>query len=96
VFYENGKQFQVPVTGNLDVNHAAPAVAACVAGLGFGMFLSYQTAPHVRDKRLKIVLEKFEPPPRPVNVVYPHARLLPARTRVFIEWMKQELREFRA
>jgi len=28
-------------------------------------------------------------------VVYPHARLLPARTKVFIEWMKRELRDFK-
>jgi DNA-binding transcriptional LysR family regulator len=41
------------------------------------------------------VLEKFEPPPRPISVVYPHARLLPARTKVFIEWMKRELRDFK-
>jgi DNA-binding transcriptional LysR family regulator len=26
-----------------------------------------------------------------LSIVYPHARLLPARTRVFIEWMKLEL-----
>jgi len=26
-----------------------------------------------------------------VSVVYPHARLLPARTRMFIDWMKDEL-----
>jgi DNA-binding transcriptional LysR family regulator len=39
---------------------------------------------------LRLVLEDYEPPPRPVNVIYPNARLLPARTRAFIEWMKTE------
>lgn len=94
-FYEKGKPFVVPVVGNLDFNQAAPALQACAAGLGLGMFLSYQPAPYLKDKRLKIVLEKFEPPPRPVSVVYPHARLLPTRTKVFIEWMKQELSDFK-
>lgn len=94
-FYEKGKPFVVPVSGNLDFNQAAPGVQACVAGLGFGMFLSYQSATYVKEGRLKIVLEKFEPPPRPLSVVYPHARLLPTRTRVFIDWMKQELRDFK-
>ena len=94
-FYEKSKSFVVPVTGNLEFNQAAPAVQACVDGLGFGMFLSYQPAPFIKEKRLRIVLESFEPPPRPVSVVYPHARLLPARTRVFIDWMKQELRGFK-
>ena len=90
-FYEGSKQFKVAVTGNLDFNQAAPALDACLAGLGFGMFISYQIEPYLKQKRLKIVLEKFEPPPRPINIVYPHARLLPTRTRVFIEWIKQEL-----
>jgi DNA-binding transcriptional LysR family regulator len=33
-----------------------------------------------------------EEPPRSVSLVYPSARLLPVRTRVFIEFMKQELK----
>ena len=33
----------------------------------------------------------FEEPARQVSVVYPSARLLPLRTRVFIEWLRQEL-----
>jgi DNA-binding transcriptional LysR family regulator len=44
----------------------------------------------VAQGRLALVLEDFEPQPRPVNVIYPNARLLPARTRAFIEWMKAE------
>lgn len=90
-FHEKGKTFTVPVSGNLEFNNAAPAVEACVAGAGFGMFISYQAAPFVQQKKLVTVLEEFEPPKRPVSVVYPHARLLPARTKVFIEWMKDEL-----
>ena len=94
-FHEGSKKFNVAVTGNLDFNHAAPAIDACVAGLGFGMFISYQVAPYLQQRRLKIVLEKFEPPPRPINIVYPHARLLPTRTRVFIEWIRQELQDLK-
>ncbi|HEX4328493.1 MAG TPA: LysR family transcriptional regulator [Burkholderiales bacterium] len=94
-YCENGKPFIVPVSGNLEFNQAAPAVQACVEGLGLGNFLSYQPAPFVRGKQLKVVLQEFEPPPRPINLVYPHARLLPARTKVFIEWMKQEFRGFK-
>ena len=90
-FHDGSKKFNVAITGNLDFNHIAPAIEACAAGLGFGMFISYQVAPYLKQKRLKIVLERFEPPPRPISVVYPHARLLPTRTRVFVEWIRQEL-----
>jgi DNA-binding transcriptional LysR family regulator len=94
-FHDAGKSFSVPIAGKLDFNHVKPAVDACADGAGFGHFFSYQVAPLVAEKKLKIVLDKFEPAPRPINVVYPHARLLPARTRVFIDWIARELQEFR-
>lgn len=90
VFRENGRALPVATQGNLEFNHIAPAIESCAAGVGFGCFLSYQVLPLVAQGRLRIVLAAFEPVPRPVSVVYPHARLLPARTRVFIAWMKAE------
>ncbi|WP_457281328.1 LysR family transcriptional regulator [Polaromonas sp. P5_D5] len=95
-FIDQGRPLRLAVSGNLEFNQIAPAVAACAAGAGFGSFLSYQVAPFLKTKQLRTVLEDFEPPPRPINIVYPHARLLPMRTRVFIEWMKKELREFQS
>ncbi|MGH6637887.1 MAG: LysR family transcriptional regulator [Polaromonas sp.] len=95
-FNDQGRQLRLAVSGNLEFNQIAPAVAACVAGAGFGMFLSYQVAPFLQSKQLRTVLEDFEPPIRPIHVVYPHARLLPMRTRVFIEWIKKELQDFQS
>ncbi len=95
-FQENGRALRVPVTGNLEFNHVMPAVQACADGAGFGNFFSCQVAPLVAEKRLKIVLEQFEQPPRAISVVYPHARLLPARTRAFIDWIVEDITAFRA
>jgi DNA-binding transcriptional LysR family regulator len=95
-FQEHGRAFRVAVSGNLEFNHVLPAVQACADGAGFGMFFSYQVAPFIAQKRLKIVLENFERPPRPISVVYPHARLLPARTRTFIDWIRNDITAFRA
>ncbi|WP_020407928.1 LysR family transcriptional regulator [Hahella ganghwensis] len=91
VFNEGERQLTVPVTGNLDFNQIAPAIDACLAGMGFGLFLSYQVAPYVQKGQLEVVLDSFEQPPRPVSVIYPHAQLLPARTRVFIDWIIGDL-----
>jgi DNA-binding transcriptional LysR family regulator len=90
LFHEGGKTISVTPNNRLEFNHLAPAIESCAAGMGFGTFFSYQVMPHVAQGRLKLVLEDFEPPPRPVSVIYPNARLLPARTRAFIEWMKME------
>lgn len=93
-FNDRGKPLRLAVGGNLEFNQNAPAIAACVAGAGFGMFNSYQVAPLLASGQLQLVLTEFEPPMRPINLVYPHARLLPTRTRVFIEWMKKDLLPF--
>jgi len=91
---DSGKPIRVQTDGRLSFNHIAPAVEACAAGMGFGMFLSYQVMPQVAQGRLQVVLQDFEAPPRPVSVIYPHARLMPARTRAFVDWMKQEFSGF--
>jgi DNA-binding transcriptional LysR family regulator len=94
-FQEQGKPLRVPVRGNLEFNHVFPAVQACADGAGMGMFFSYQVAPLVSQKHLTIVLDAFEQAPRPISVVYPHARLLPARTRAFVDWIRNEVTAFR-
>lgn len=94
-FRDKGRTLAVAARGNLEFNHIAPAIEACAAGMGFGIFFSYQVAPFLAQRRLQLVLEEFEPEPRPVSLVYPHARLLPARTRAFLEWMKEEFQGLR-
>ncbi|VVD96681.1 LysR family transcriptional regulator [Pandoraea commovens] len=92
-FWEGGREFVVPVDGNLEISHGMTAVEACADGMGYGCFLSYQVAQAMDEGRLVRVLKDYEGPARPVNIVYPHARLLPSRTRAFVEWMKRELPE---
>jgi len=93
-FVEAGRPFTVRVHGPLACNLAAPMLDACVQGLGFARCLSYQAATLLAAKTLRIVLADYEVEPWPVSLTYPSARLLPARSRVFIEWMKRELSQF--
>lgn len=93
-FREGSKTYKLNVSGNLEFNHIAPAVDACAAGAGYGQFLSYQVAPLLKSGQLETVLADFEDTPRPIHIVYPHARLLPARARAFIDWTRQELKGF--
>lgn len=95
-FQREGKSLHVSVSGNIAFNHVTPSIEACASGLGLGMFLSYQVEPLLRGNKLVVLLDAFELPPRPISVVYPHARLLPTRTRLFIEWMKAELKAGRS
>jgi DNA-binding transcriptional LysR family regulator len=87
----DGKRLSVPVRGSLGVNQALAALQACLAGLAIGCFFAYQVAPELASGALRLLLDRFEPPPEPVQIVYPEARLLPARTRAFVEFMREHL-----
>lgn len=90
-FRVQGKALAISVEGNLSVNQAAAAAGACAAGLGVGSFFAYQVAAEVANGSLQLLLADFETPPRPIHVVYPEARLLPARTRSFIEFIMRHI-----
>jgi DNA-binding transcriptional LysR family regulator len=82
----------VSVSSRFASNQATAVVDACVEGIGYGCFLSYQVEPEVRDGRLEVLLEAFEPEPLPVQIVYPDARLMSSRLRCFVDSMKADLK----
>jgi len=92
-FFENGKPLSVQIKGAFGCNQAPAAIDACVAGLGIGMFLSYQIEPLVKKGKLKILLSDFEEPPMPVSLVFSHTKLMSTRVRVFVDWMSETLRD---
>ncbi len=65
------RERSVAVHARLVVNTSQVAVEAAAAGLGIVRALSYQVAALVDGKKLKVVLEKFQPPPVPVQLLYP-------------------------
>jgi len=90
-FQDRGRPLHLAVQGQLSFNHVAPAVKACLAGVGYGCFMAYQVTPYLADGRLQAVLQDHETAPRPIHVVVPHARLLPARTRRLVDWLRSTL-----
>ncbi|WP_415906327.1 LysR substrate-binding domain-containing protein [Neptuniibacter sp. QD72_48] len=92
-FTEGSQQYRINVQGSFKTNHVETAVDACREGRGFGQFLSYQVNPCIRTGQLTPVLEQFESPSIPVNLVYPHSRRLSSRSRAFIEWARPRLQQ---
>jgi DNA-binding transcriptional LysR family regulator len=90
-FHEGPRRFSVPVGGSFSSNQVAVSTAACVDGLGFAQFLSYQVRHQVRAGRLETVLEGFEPPPWPVSLAYPGGRIVSARLRALIDCLRNSL-----
>lgn len=69
-----------------EVNDASAAIAAAEAGDGITLALSYMVADKVREGRVVTVLDEFSPPPVPVSLVYPEARIMAPKLRSFIDF----------
>jgi DNA-binding transcriptional LysR family regulator len=77
--------------GRFAVNEARAAVAAAVAGHGIVSALSYQMQAELASGALVRLLREAEPPALPVSLVFPSARLLPARVRAFLDFAAPRL-----
>jgi DNA-binding transcriptional LysR family regulator len=76
----------------LDINTAEAAIDAAIKGLGVTNVLSYQVAEAVAEKKLKIILQDFEPPPIPIHFLHAHQGLLPLKMRRFLEYAAPRIR----
>jgi len=85
----------VAVTARLVTNQVDAALRACEDGLGVGMFLSYQVAAAISERKLRYVLIEFELDPVPVQVIYPAARLRSSTVRAFVDFAVPRLRAAR-
>jgi len=66
------------------MNTVQAALDAAVADGGLVRIMSYQSQTLEAAGKLRRVLAEFEPPPIPVQLVYPAGRYLPLKTRLFI------------
>lgn len=83
-----GRPEKAVVKARFAINQADAAIAAARAGRGLVRALSYQVADDIRRGDLKLVLEQFEPPPKPVNLVWPETRRSLGRVRLVIDHLK--------
>lgn len=92
-FQENGRPLTVQVPQRFSTNSVEAAVDACRNGLALGAFLSYQVQVPISAGELRPVLTRFESERRPINLLYPHAKLMSARVRAFIDFAAPLLRK---
>jgi DNA-binding transcriptional LysR family regulator len=82
----------VPIRSRLAVNTAETAIDAAIAGIGITRVLSYQIADALKAGTLQTALEKFEPAPVPVSLVYSGHRMLAQKLRAFLSFAGPRLR----
>ena len=82
----------VRVRPRLTVNTIEGAIGSALDGHGVTRVYSYQVEREVRDGRLVLLLEAFEPPKLPVHLIVPEGRLAIAKVRAFVDFAAPRLR----
>ncbi|WP_286262138.1 LysR family transcriptional regulator [Thalassotalea atypica] len=80
-----------PIKPRLSVTTNQAAINAAIAGFGIARVISYQVANQLKKNKLKIILEPFEQPPLPVNIIHREDRLSSTKVRSFIDLLAHNL-----
>lgn len=83
----------VSIRPRLAVTSAQAAVNAAIAGIGLTRVLCYQVAEHIAAGDLETVLDEFEPPPLPVNLIHVGQGRMPFKLRCFLDFVVPRLRQ---
>ena len=92
-YWSAGNEVAVALRSRLSVNTIVAAIDAGLAGAGVVRANSYQVADYVRGDLLRLLLETYEPAPRPVHLVYDKQKRLPLKLRAFVDFVVPRLRD---
>jgi DNA-binding transcriptional LysR family regulator len=90
---ENGEIVSVPVSGPIEANSPLTTRAAACVGLGFAILPDFIAASALESGELVAVLDEFAPQGGGIFAVYPHRRYLPAKIRVFVDFLARWFKE---
>jgi len=87
-FNVDGEVVYLRPTGRLDCTDGQVLHAWCSAGLGLAWRSAWEVEQEVRAGELVSVLTDFAAPPNGIYAVFPHARHLALRVRLWIDFLK--------
>lgn len=86
-------EYAVRVSGTYSSNSGVALYEAVRRGLGIARMVEYQVNADISAGRLRSLFADSIRPLRTITAYYPRARRLPAKTEVFLAFMKRYLRE---
>jgi LysR family transcriptional regulator, regulator for bpeEF and oprC len=86
-FMVGRRRRQVTLPGRVSVSGVDAYLACCEAGLGIAQMPRYRIVDALKSGRLRELLPAHPPPSLPITVLYPQQRQMPARLRVFVDWL---------
>lgn len=88
-FMVGRRRREVALPSRVTVNGVDAYLGCCEAGLGIAQFPRYHLADALMGGALAELLPDTPPPPLPLTVLYPPQRQMPARLRVFVDWLAE-------
>ncbi len=87
-FRQGGKDLELRPRTRIRINDGEGLVAAVGLGLGLAQLPAYFLQRELAGGEIVEVLKSLRPPAQPVLAVYPGARLVPTRVRVFLQALR--------
>jgi DNA-binding transcriptional LysR family regulator len=87
-FTVNGEVTHLRPSGRLNCSDGQVLHEWCLGGLGFAWRSTWEVENDVAAGRLQVVLEDFAAPPNGIYAVFPSAKHLPLRVRLWIDFIK--------
>jgi len=87
-FVVDGAVTHLRPSGRLDCSDGQVLHDWCAAGLGLAWRSTWEVEQEVASGRLVSVLDDFAAPPNGIYAVFPHAKHLPLRVRLWIDFLK--------
>ena len=88
-FQDKGKPVAVKVAGNLQCNDGEVLTRWAIAGEGLAWRSAWEVSEEIKRGRLVSALDDFAVPGNNIYAVYPERRLLPAKVKFFIDFLRK-------
>ncbi|QND48308.1 LysR family transcriptional regulator [Rhizobium lusitanum] len=85
--------FNVAISGTLEVNSPHATLRAALAGLGVAVVPDFIGRKAIESGQLLTLFNDYLPTDRGIYAVYPHRRYLPAKVRVFVDYLHNWFRK---
>jgi hypothetical protein len=92
-FTVDGKVKTIKVTGRFRANGASVINEAATHGLGIAIAPLWHIRPLIDRGLVELALARFSPPPIPVHATWSGTRVLPAKTRLFVDFLVERFGE---
>ena len=91
-FAQGGVETAINPKGNISLSDGVAVCDAACAGRGLAQLQDFFIDEPIARGQLVSILDKFAPAPQPIWVVYPQARHLSPKVRVFVDFMVEKFK----